>query len=371
MTTALQNYTLSQPLQLPALRCFFLNRIFDIELTPSNVESQDDGFESFFARYALLCKLAVNSNREIDTFTHWQLTKVIEYMKKPLATRNEVLEEITEREAFMWEGELRERNVAEILLDLVAGMWLILSIGRFPGDISYDEPIVWEDNDGLYNPQRQTPGLINRHFPADFDSEELVKLPQSFTAAHLEQIGGIEVIWTSNLADHLFLKDDDTKLMLFHQVSILSLHKTSNTSPLPKDLVDETIRSISLLIPPILGERNPWFLQQRKKHNIDAHAGLCDRLNSSQRQIDKFVYWRDRLVLLKRTFDDAEPTNISQLWLDDRKKTQWFTFWVAVLVFVMTVFFGVIQSVAGIVQAWASVQALKSQGSPQPTGTGK
>lgn len=50
-----------------------------------------------------------------------------------------------------------------------------------------------------------------------------------------------------------------------------------------------------------------------------------------------------------------------QLWEDDRKRAQWFTFWVAVLVFVMTVVFGVVQSVAGIVQAWASVKGLRQQ----------
>lgn len=365
LMAALQSYTLSQPMQLSSLRCFFLNRIFDIQLDPLEIEPTDNGFESFFTRYALLCRLAVNANREIETFSHWQLTEVINYMKKSRECREGFLKEITTNEAFMWEGELRERHVAETLLDLAAGLWSMLSIGRFPGDISYDEPIFWADSRAFDIPGHPD-ALIEQQFSTRYESEEFVKLPQSFTAAHLEQIGGIEVIWTSNLADHLLLKDDDTKLMLFHQVSILSLHKTSQTSPLPKDLVEETLRSISLLIPPILGERNAWFVQQRKKHNIDAHAGLCDRLNSSQRQIDKFVYWRDRLVLLKRTFDDAEPRNLSQLWLDDRKKTQWFTFWVAVLVFIMTVFFGVIQSVAGIVQAWASVQSLKSQGSPQP-----
>ena len=372
LLSALQSYTLSQPLQLASIRCFFLIRVFDLQSNPTALETIDNCFDSFFTRYDLMCKLAVNANREIETFSHWQLAEVINYMKKSCYYRRVVIEEITQDGSFSWDGELRDTNVVETLVDLAAGVWSMLSIGSFPGDVSYDEPVFWEDNERFWEEnERFSPMmtktencLIDRLFSTRYESEEMVKLPQSFTAAHLEQIGGIEVIWTSNLADHLLLKDDDTKLMLFHQVSILSLHKTSTTSPLPKALIEETLRSISLLIPPILGERNPWFVQQRKKHNIDAHAGLCDRLNSSQRQIEKFLYWRDRLVLLKRTFDDAEPRNISQLWWDDRKKTQWFTFWVAVLVFIMTVFFGVIQSVAGIVQAWASVQSLKNQGTP-------
>ena len=53
-------------------------------------------------------------------------------------------------------------------------------------------------------------------------------------------------------------------------------------------------------------------------------------------------------------------------WYDDRKKVQWYTFWVAFLVLVLTVFFGIIQSAAAIVQAWAQVKALSSD--PESSG---
>ncbi len=358
--SALQCYLLSQPLQSLSLRYYFLLNVFDLqpfELHMSTIQATDNAYESFFTRYALLCKLAANKDREVEKVTHWRLVEIIAVLKKHGSTREEVAATVIQDLVIAHSDSL-----ARTLVDLAAGLWLMLSISKYPGEISYDEPIDWRDDENLAVEHHESNnGPINKSFSHHYNSTDLVKLPQAFTAAHLEQIGGIEVIWTSNLADHLLLKDDDTRLMLFHQVSILQLHKKSPTTLLPKVLVDETIRSISLLIPPVLGEPNPWFQQQRKKNAIDAQAGVCDRLNSSERQIEKFAYWRDRLVLLKRTFDDAEPRNISQLWWDDRKKTQWFTFWVAVLVFIMTVFFGVVQSVAGIVQAWASVQSLKAQ----------
>ena len=189
--------------------------------------------------------------------------------------------------------------------------------------------------------------------------QESIKLPQSFTADQIERIGGIEIHWTDNLADHLLLRDDDTKLFLFHHVSILKTYTLSPCSPYPRALLEETIRTISLLLPPILGKPNPFFLRDPKLHTLDQGALLCPRLNSTERQIIKFSYWRDRLALLKRTFDEAEPQTLRQLWEDDRKKQQWFTFWVAVLVFVMTVFFGVVQSAGAWVQAWASVRQLQ------------
>lgn len=356
--TALISFTLSQQLQSPTLRCFFLNTIFNLELDPISVQSRDDAFEAFFSRYSLLCNLAANTNRAIESITHWQFAEIVILVKDyPSDTRHKVISRIPGSQQFDWEQHGWDSHLAATVLDLAARVWSMLSIGRFSGDVSYDEPIFWEDKESLGE-------VIRKYLPSKSESQDMVKLPQTFTAAHLEQIGGIEVIWTSDLADHLLLKDDDTKLMLFHQVSILQLHKAPQSNLFQEGLVDETIRTISLLVPPILGEFNPWFLKQRRKHKIDVQAGNCARLNSSQRQIENFVFWRDRLVLLKRTFDDAEPRSISQLWWDDRKKTQWFTFWVAVLVFFMTVFFGVIQSVAGIVQAWASVQSLKAQNVP-------
>ncbi|KAL9132119.1 MAG: hypothetical protein Q9175_006597 [Cornicularia normoerica] len=358
--SVLQCYLLSQPLQSLSLRYYFLFNVFDLqpfELHMSTIQATDNAYESFFTRYALLCKLAVNKDREVEKVTHRHLVEIIALLKDHGSTREEVAATVMLDPVIT-----HSENLARTLADLAAGLWLMLSISKYPGDISYDEPIIWRDHEKLMEEHYElNKGPIDKNFSYHYNSTDLVKLPQAFTAAHLEQIGGIKVIWTSNLADHLLLKDDDTKLMLFHQVSILQLHKKSSTTLLPTALVDETIRSISLLIPPVLGEPNPWFQQQRKKSLIDAQAGVCDRLNSSERQIENFAYWRDRLVLLKRTFDDAEPRKISQLWWDDRKKTQWFTFWVAVLVFIMTLFFGVVQSVAGVVQAWASVQGLKAQ----------
>ncbi|KAL9127056.1 MAG: hypothetical protein Q9217_004000 [Psora testacea] len=352
--------TLLQPIYSPALRCDFLNEIFNTKLDILSVEATDNAYEAFFSRYHTQCALAANKSPDIENVTHMELLQVIHWLE-PLAERESRIALVQRKASFPV-----SENLAETLTDLAASTWLMLSIGKFPGDISYDEHVIWGKgllHSGLPKDTEATElsdSVIKRTFPSEYTSKDTVKLPQSFTAAHLEKIGGIEIRWTNNLADHLLLRDDDTKLMLFHQVSILNLHLASESSPLPKDLVDETIRTISLFLPPVLGEPNPWFQVEKQKHRLDANAGLCKRLNSSERQIGRFTYWRDRVVLLKRTFDDTEPRTISQLYHDDRKKTQWFTFWVAVLVFFVTIFFGVIQSVASIIQAWASVKALRS-----------
>jgi hypothetical protein len=56
--------------------------------------------------------------------------------------------------------------------------------------------------------------------------------------------------------------------------------------------------------------------------------------------------------LLKQTYDDSTPTNLAQWWLDRRNGPQWYTFWVAILVLVITTFLGLVQCVESAIQVY-------------------
>jgi hypothetical protein len=71
-------------------------------------------------------------------------------------------------------------------------------------------PRIW-----TYGPLRE---FVNSVFPPPVLSEE-VKLEKIFNARNLERVAGIQVIWTSNIADHLQLEDDDTSVRLFSHAS--------------------------------------------------------------------------------------------------------------------------------------------------------
>jgi len=62
-------------------------------------------------------------------------------------------------------------------------------------------------------------------FPRTKELSDHVKLERLFTARNIERVADIQVIWTSNLADHLQLEDDDTKVRLFSHASFLELHR--------------------------------------------------------------------------------------------------------------------------------------------------
>jgi hypothetical protein len=118
-----------------------------------------------------------------------------------------------------------------------------------------------------------------------------------------------------------------------------------------------------MLIPSSDSQSRKWFSEKQrnlkpKNVMLDPWAGSCKHLNAAGRQLKNFKYWKDRLVILKQAFDESEPHTLSQWWYDDRKRVQWYTFWVAALVLMLTVIFGLLQTGIGIVQAWASVQSM-------------
>ena len=64
-------------------------------------------------------------------------------------------------------------------------------------------------------------------------------------------------------------------------------------------------------------------------------------------------------MMLKEVFDEAEPRNLWQLWFDNRKRVQWYTFWVAVLVFFLAMFFGLVQSIEGALQVYIALRSAR------------
>jgi hypothetical protein len=65
--------------------------------------------------------------------------------------------------------------------------------------------------------------LTNSTFPSTKELSGYTKLERLFTNRNIEPVADIQVIWTSNLANHLQLEDDDTKVRLFSHTLFLEL----------------------------------------------------------------------------------------------------------------------------------------------------
>lgn len=55
--------------------------------------------------------------------------------------------------------------------------------------------------------------------------KERVKFEKGFNARNVKLIAGIEIRWTSNFADHLRMRDDDTAVEIFPYASFLRFHQ--------------------------------------------------------------------------------------------------------------------------------------------------
>jgi hypothetical protein len=83
----------------------------------------------------------------------------------------------------------------------------------------------------------------------------------------------------------------------------------------------------------------------------EAHIGL-DRL--AQLDLASYPYFGERLKSLQDRYNKATPESLRQLWFDRRKPVEWAILWVALVVFILTVIFGIIGAVAGIMQVMRS-----------------
>ena len=139
-------------------------------------------------------------------------------------TYREILHIISFLQANLSRGEIvtklhvqcDDEDLIAASIDLAARIWLTLSIGTLPNSLSLGTRVTW--NDG---PLSTT---VHSLWPLPRLSDS-IKLPKSFHAANIEKIAGIKIEWTSNLVDHLRLEDDDTKVLIYHQLSFLELHQ--------------------------------------------------------------------------------------------------------------------------------------------------
>lgn len=126
-----------------------------------------------------------------------------------------------------------------------------------------------------------------------------------------------------------------------------NLSVRTNFPLLTKSLISETLSTIDLLIPLTNPECNSWLARELQTWGLDRNINHRDPLNLNK---TRYTYWKDRLLDIEATFQRAKPRSIFQWWYDRRDMQQWWGFWLVVVGIFLTVLFGLIQSITGIVQ---------------------
>jgi len=116
------------------------------------------------------------------------------------------------------------------------------------------------------------------------------------------------------------------------------------------NLILETIDTLALLLPRTDCRVRKWYQKFQRMYTLDSRVLSLEYLKPEHRNVDHFTFWGGRLRKIKQAFDGHEPHGPLQWWRDDRKPVQWWTFWIAALILVLTIVFGFTQSITSIIQ---------------------
>lgn len=157
--------------------------------------------------------------QQVSAKTHQDLLDAIELIQEDDATQELVLQKL--RAKILPLGPVTEIRL-KATITLAMRVSCAISIGTIDG--SFPPGTTMRGLDGVNS-------SIRAHIMSIFEpgplTDEIVKLPRIFNARNLVKIAGIQICWTSNLADHLLMTDDETKVTIFHHGSFLKLHSAS------------------------------------------------------------------------------------------------------------------------------------------------
>lgn len=127
---------------------------------------------------------------------------------------------------------------------------------------------------------------------------------------------------------------------------------------LPDGLMDETLHTLALILPRVNRKCQKWFeKEQRVQRSFNSTLdplAADQQLGRRGRSVTTYRYWNNRLARLAEVFDKSEPKGVLNWWMDRRNRVQWYTFWVAATVLALTLVFGLIQSITGVLQVYAA-----------------
>lgn len=211
----------SSDLPLPT-RQAIINGIFRTNLTTGEFLSCDNGLQAWFCDwFEEQCEAAAT---QVSTSTYNDLLQTLHCLQSSgnNTTRADIINQLRAMSPATKPAPGLNANDERLnaSLTLAARSWSSVSIDSSKHFLTPGYFVCWNRDQCLGD-------VLSKEFSSTPQTTETVKLPRVFTAVNLEKIAGIQVQWSSNLADHLVLKDDDKKVIVFHQASFLTLSKNS------------------------------------------------------------------------------------------------------------------------------------------------
>ncbi|KAL8793189.1 MAG: hypothetical protein Q9195_004219 [Heterodermia aff. obscurata] len=239
-------------------------------------------------------------------------------------------------------------------IDLALRLWLTMNIGD-ASPLSTYKGIIWNDVSHLST-------FVREQFQGPTCDEPRAKeaIGSDMTAVSLDRINGISIEWASNLKDHLYYDIGREMLKVYSLEHVLQAHLTSEAKIIPDQVINETILTLNFLFPR-WDQRTTKYLKKIGRSSFpEVYVTVPQQL-----YLTDFHYWQDRLAILLRA-SQAPPAahrntlpTLRFLWNDRRNPHQWWTFWFAASILLLTVVFGLISSVATCMQTMYTYQSLQ------------
>ena len=137
---------------------------------------------------------------------------------------------------------------------------------------------------------------------------------------------------------------------------MLSIRSQAARDLLP--LFEETLRTLDILFPAWDPKTIHFVAALSEKDTTVSSSVLDDLYPQRQQSLTKFRFWRARLTELI-VEHQSPPRDWRQIWKDRRNPMAFWTFWIGLMIFLLTFLFGVIASVlTGLTYAQAKTSAL-------------
>jgi hypothetical protein len=192
--------------------------------SPTSGQYQSFNTPPFFRYYSDECRAVFYAfSGRVPIKTHEQLMLIIDDVLADLP-RSVVKQNMALRTFGMTSpGQATDDSVLEAFMHLSIRILAMLNLGQFPNTRPSRHKLEWPS--GTHQNLTQ---FIAQTFPRDGTVPyNGIKLGPQFTAQNLDLIAGLKVELTTNLADHLLLREDEGAVLLFHHASFLKNQQRS------------------------------------------------------------------------------------------------------------------------------------------------
>jgi hypothetical protein len=177
------------------------------------LQADDLDWDAYFAFYSDQCKTFKNTTLTTHR-TLVEAARALEKLPSKVDVREALRLQIPDSKP-----EKEHDHIIEDSIILVIRLFIMMEIGRPRLGFTGRPPLLWNDGD-------------LKTFVQDYFNEPPalnhagIKFEPIFNARNLERVAGIKIEWTSNLADHLRMMEDDGKTVaIFHHASFLRWHQ--------------------------------------------------------------------------------------------------------------------------------------------------